>query len=135
MSIFNRKRIGEWRAAVKSSKEGRLALWVKLAMHIPKMRVGMRVWFKRMKTCGRCPIYHPHKKTCGHDPEINSVGCGCYMPFKACSQRATCWARDNNLILGEKQVGWGDDINDISDMKDTRTCHTAKPLYKGSGRG
>ncbi len=135
MSIFNKKRMRQWLSVMKTVKEGRIAIWAKLVLHLPKMRVDKPTWVKRIRVCGRCPIYHPHKKTCGHDLEISSVGCGCYMPFKAASTNATCWARDNDLIINEKQLGWGDDVNDISDMKSTRTCHTAKPVYMRGREG
>lgn len=119
----------QWLSVMKTVKESRIALWAKLLLHIPKMRVSKPTWKRRMRVCNKCPIYHPLNKTCGHDPDISSVGCGCYMPFKAASTSATCWARDNALIINGEHLGWGDDINDISDMKDIRTCHPAKPVY------
>jgi hypothetical protein len=126
MSIFNRKRVREWLEAVKDVKDNRLSLYVKLLLHLPGMRVPKQIWNKRIRTCSKCPIYHPHKKTCGHDLEISGVGCGCYMPFKSASMAATCWARDNDLTLQGKVVGWGNDINDMTTI---RTCHTTTPVY------
>ena len=117
MSIFNRKRVREWIKVVKTVKDNRLSLYMKLLLHLPKMRVCKPVWVKRMKVCNKCPIYHPINKTCGHDPDISPVGCGCYMPFKAASTGSTCWARDNDMTMKGKVIGWPGDINDISDMK------------------
>jgi len=134
MSVINKKRLREWRRALGAVQTGRVRLWMNLALHITKLRVCKPVWVKRMRACMKCPIYHPLRKTCGHDPEITRIGCGCYMPFKAMSTEATCWARDQNMTMGDKmdrhnRVGWSDDINDIGDMRGSRTCHTASPLY------
>jgi hypothetical protein len=127
MRLLNRRRLAEWYRAVKTSTESKFSLLVKFLLHMPKLKVKGPAWRKRIRTCMGCPIYHPGNKTCGHDPEINKIGCGCYMPFKALATDATCWARDNNLTLQGKTIGWGDDIND---MTASDTCHSAKPIYR-----
>lgn len=126
MSVFNRKRFKEWLEVVKDVKDNKLSLYVKLLFHLPEMRVPKKIWKERIRTCSKCPIYHPLKKSCGHNPEVSGVGCGCYMPFKSASMAATCWARDNDLTLQGKVVGWSNDINDMTAI---RTCHTSKPVY------
>lgn len=129
MSVINRKRLRQWKEAIGVVKNDRLRMWMNLAKHLSKLRVNKRVWFRRMKSCMKCPLYHPFKKTCGHDPEITGLGCGCYMPFKAMSTEATCWARDRGMLLDKVQIGWEDGIDDISDMKGSGSCHNVKPFY------
>jgi hypothetical protein len=132
MSIFNRKRVRQWISVMKGVKDTKLSLYVKLLLHIPKMRVPKPIWNKRIRVCSQCPIYHPSKKTCGHDPDITEIGCGCYMPFKAASTAATCWARDNDLTMQGTVIGWGNDINDMTTI---RTCHPADAVIKRDTEG
>lgn len=61
-------------------------------------------WFRRMRVCGRCPVYDRCNKRCR--PFKGSVlGCGCYMPYAALFKER-CWADEN---LPKEGIGWDGD--------------------------
>lgn len=102
------KRIGEllWRGAWVILFELGLMPWIK--------RAARETQDRRWATCLACPIFVKRWGTCGLikqvDPVTNQVvilGCGCLMRVKKKLKKgATCWARDNGLLLG-----WPDEIN------------------------
>jgi hypothetical protein len=66
-------------------------------------------WWRRMRTCQRCPIYNRKARTCGtpgnfylnkETYEVIPEGCRCWMPWKAQCKDAGCWAREEGLDFG-----------------------------------
>lgn len=58
-------------------------------------------WTRRMRCCGKCPIYNKSNRRCRPFKE-SVLGCGCYMPYAAILKEQ-CWADDN---LPEEGIGW-----------------------------
>lgn len=63
----------------------------------------------RLEQCQDCSIYEPRLKTCGNawNPEKQgetTLGCFCFMPFKATDPDATCWINERT----GHNLGWTD---------------------------
>lgn len=64
-----------------------------------------KLWFRRMRNCGRCPIYLRETHQCKREHEGQVLGCRCWMPLKALT--GPCWARETNP---ESDIGWPDEL-------------------------
>lgn len=105
-----------WRvvgAAMKDEPWWRVALG--MARALATGGVSRAEWRRRLKVCGKCPIYRPVGRTCGpRDGAVVGIdgvaGCGCYVPFAARTDAPYqgeggrgCWGR---AVLGIR-FGWG----------------------------
>ena len=73
-----------------------LLLWFDFARHPDK--ADHWKYFRRLRTCYRCPIFYRPRKTCGAPgiKEFDGVGCACYMPAKCGIKNAECWGDIND---------------------------------------
>lgn len=105
----------EWWRALRAAHGTRP--WWRLAWGMVRAMLSGGVsraeWRRRMRICSRCPIYRHGTRTCGPKAGwawgYESVGCGCYVPFKARTalpyrgaERAGCWGRAAGVV-----DGWG----------------------------
>lgn len=98
-----------WRAGWIILFELRLLRSVKRAT--PEIRA------RRLETCRACPIFVKRFSRCGfiHATDNQTgqtviLGCGCWMKIKSSVADSTCFARDNDLL-----IGWPDEINGTGD--------------------
>ena len=99
------ERYWEWRGAVRNMK-GK-PWWVLLWRMVKAGRRGFVdkvLWRRRMRICGKCPVYRHGTRTCGLRKGafmgVETVGCGCYVPFLASAAApyegkggSGCWGR------------------------------------------
>jgi len=106
----------EWWDAVRRTHEG-VSWWrlvIRMGRAVISGWVSVLEWRRRMKVCGKCPLYRHALRTCGIKRGSafgirGDAGCGCYVPMMARSAapyRADgvkgCWGR---VVLGPK-FGW-----------------------------
>jgi hypothetical protein len=62
-------------------------------------------WRKRLRACGRCPVFHKRLMTCGkpgdlywdaNTGQMQQRGCLCPLRVKAQVPEATCWSEDDH---------------------------------------
>lgn len=70
-----------------------------------------RVFGGKLRQCFRCPMFNRKIMTCGTPGEVfndgsgpQTNGCWCNMLIKARIAGSTCWARDNGLGFGWKEL-------------------------------
>lgn len=105
---FKLSRYRQWFHVLKS--EGRHLScedWADMAMLGVELvfRPQRQLWFRRMRSCGRCPIYLRETHQCKREHEGQILGCRCYMPVKTLT--GPCWAREQ---MPEGDIGWPDEL-------------------------
>lgn len=94
-------------------------VWLKWAQHSTK--TPFFIYYQRIRTCHRCPIFYAPLATCGSplSKDLNEMGCWCHMPTKAAIIDANCWTREQGI-----DDGWSDDLTRLSGAEFTpkRKC-------------
>lgn len=100
--IIWKKRFTEWRR-VMAQKDIKVS-WLTLARALLTGPVPPDVWRDRIRTCLQCELYNPDLKACFKKlADGRSVGCGCYIPFKAFTANPYgdgCWGHSIAVYVG-----------------------------------
>jgi hypothetical protein len=107
--VWGSARVGRWEEYSDAEHGAALARSVeKMVRAVLTGRVGRRVWWGRMKTCGRCPVRTGH--VCLIVDGNTEIGCGCFTVFKGLVRApypGGCWAKHHAPGLG---IGWSSDM-------------------------
>lgn len=104
---FRVSRYVDWYMLVRLSgrEVGWLVLLSGVVLKLLRGGVGVGVveFRRRVRVCGKCPVYDGELKRCGNLP---GLGCGCYVPFLAVAvvrpYASGCWG--DEVGMGH---GWG----------------------------
>jgi hypothetical protein len=82
------------------------AAWLSFRSLLPTTkRIPRNVYFRRLRTCFRCPFFFGPLRTCGSPVSLEPhVGCWCNMERKAALRDAECWAN----VSTNYEFGWKD---------------------------
>lgn len=71
---------------------------------------GTSSYFRRLRCCYRCPVFHVEMRTCGSPiSKTPELGCWCFMPKKAALPNAECWI-DEQGFEDYGEYGWNNQI-------------------------
>lgn len=87
-----------WVRDVWAEKPGlhELIYMAEMALHVLIHPVNSKTYHARLLQCRHCPIYNKSRKSCRN----GNKGCGCYLPYKALSPKATCWLCESHGLKG-----------------------------------